>query len=199
VNGSGDLYVGPQKRTSKKRLAGSFTDIDGATALHGVACTSTTSCVAVDGEGNVIGLAIKRKRRSDGHQARYRRSKQPDGCRLPSRRCLRLRLTAKVTSSCRAAAARAGTSSTHSAATLRASLAHQTNSVLPRTPKAYDGVYPASVPLSHTQTIDSGNSVNALSCIPGTTECVAVDSKGNALYTTEATATSSSTWNHGLV
>jgi hypothetical protein len=32
--------------------------VDGTNALHGVACVSTISCVAVDGVGNVINLRI---------------------------------------------------------------------------------------------------------------------------------------------
>jgi hypothetical protein len=46
----------------------------------------------------------------------------------------------------------------------------------------------------YTQTVDSGNSLNAVSCIPATTDCVVSDSKGNAFYTTKASATSSATW-----
>jgi hypothetical protein len=42
--------------------------------------------------------------------------------------------------------------------------------------------------------IDSGNSLNAVSCISGTTECVATDSAGKALYSTNVSATGSSTW-----
>ena len=34
------------------------TDVDGALPLHGISCTSTTSCVAVDGKGDVLDLAI---------------------------------------------------------------------------------------------------------------------------------------------
>ena len=35
------------------------TDIDSTTALNGIACTSTTSCVAIDGAGNVLNLTIE--------------------------------------------------------------------------------------------------------------------------------------------
>jgi DNA-binding beta-propeller fold protein YncE len=35
------------------------TDVDGSSALNGIACTSTTSCVAVDGSGNALKLTIE--------------------------------------------------------------------------------------------------------------------------------------------
>jgi hypothetical protein len=48
---------------------------------------------------------------------------------------------------------------------------------------------------SFTQTIDSGNSLNAVTCVPGSTDCVASDSKGNAFYATNVSATGAATWN----
>lgn len=49
-------------------------------------------------------------------------------------------------------------------------------------------------PPSHTQAIDPGNGLNAVSCVPETTECVVSDSKGNALYSTDLSASASATW-----
>ena len=49
-------------------------------------------------------------------------------------------------------------------------------------------------PPSHTQAIDSGNSLNAVSCVPETTDCVVTDGKGNALYSTNVSVTSSAAW-----
>jgi streptogramin lyase len=46
-----------------------------------------------------------------------------------------------------------------------------------------------------TQSIDSGNSVNAVSCVPSTTDCVVSDSKGNAYYATNISASGNATWN----
>ncbi|HVD41476.1 MAG TPA: M4 family metallopeptidase [Solirubrobacterales bacterium] len=45
------------------------------------------------------------------------------------------------------------------------------------------------------QTIDAPNSLNAVSCIPSSTTCVASDSKGNAFYATNVSATAAATWN----
>jgi hypothetical protein len=47
---------------------------------------------------------------------------------------------------------------------------------------------------NYTQTIDSGNSLNADSCIAGTTDCITTDSKGNAFYATNVSANSAATW-----
>jgi hypothetical protein len=47
---------------------------------------------------------------------------------------------------------------------------------------------------SNSQIVDSGNSLNAVSCVPGTTECVASDSQGNAFYASEVKAGSPSAW-----
>ena len=45
------------------------------------------------------------------------------------------------------------------------------------------------------QTIDAPNSLNAISCVPTSTTCVASDSKGNAFYASNVSATSAATWN----
>jgi DNA-binding beta-propeller fold protein YncE len=47
---------------------------------------------------------------------------------------------------------------------------------------------------AYIQAVDSGNSLNAVSCVPGTTDCVVSDSAGKALYATSVSTTSSATW-----
>jgi hypothetical protein len=47
---------------------------------------------------------------------------------------------------------------------------------------------------THTQGIDIGNSLNAISCVPATTICVAADSNGDALYATDVSIASNATW-----
>ncbi|HXR31905.1 MAG TPA: Ig domain-containing protein [Solirubrobacterales bacterium] len=47
---------------------------------------------------------------------------------------------------------------------------------------------------THTQAIDVGNSLNAVSCVPGTTTCIAANSQGDALYATDVSATAAATW-----
>jgi streptogramin lyase len=45
-----------------------------------------------------------------------------------------------------------------------------------------------------TQTIDSPNSLTAVSCIPATARCVATDSEGEVFYSMNVTTTGSATW-----
>ncbi len=45
-----------------------------------------------------------------------------------------------------------------------------------------------------TQTIDSPNSIRAVSCIPSTTDCVVTDSTGKALYATNVSSSKEATW-----
>ncbi|MET0604540.1 MAG: putative Ig domain-containing protein [Baekduia sp.] len=54
---------------------------------------------------------------------------------------------------------------------------------------------PIGYDATHTQTIDAGHSLNAVSCVPGTTTCVAANSQGNAFYATNANANAPATWN----
>jgi hypothetical protein len=49
-------------------------------------------------------------------------------------------------------------------------------------------------PPSHKQAIDAPNGLNAVSCVPDTTDCVVSDSKGNALYSTDVTTSADATW-----
>ncbi len=46
----------------------------------------------------------------------------------------------------------------------------------------------------HKQLIDSGKSVSSVSCVPESTDCIVADSSGNALYSTNVSATAASTW-----
>jgi hypothetical protein len=45
-----------------------------------------------------------------------------------------------------------------------------------------------------TQDVDSATSLNAVSCVSSTTDCTVSDSRGNAFYTTNVSASSSATW-----
>jgi hypothetical protein len=47
---------------------------------------------------------------------------------------------------------------------------------------------------SWKEQIDPGNSLNAVSCVPASTECVVTDSKGNALYSTNLSAKGLFSW-----
>lgn len=58
VDSTGHLHVADTAAKIKEEAGWKSSDVDGTSALHGVACTSATSCVAVDGEGNVLDLAV---------------------------------------------------------------------------------------------------------------------------------------------
>lgn len=45
------------------------------------------------------------------------------------------------------------------------------------------------------QAIDAPNSLNAVSCVPSSTTCIASDDKGNARYSTAASTSAAATWN----
>ncbi len=47
---------------------------------------------------------------------------------------------------------------------------------------------------AYTQTVDSGYSLKAVSCVPGTTDCVASDSQGKVFYATNVSSSSASSW-----
>ncbi len=47
---------------------------------------------------------------------------------------------------------------------------------------------------SWKEQIDPGNSLNAVSCVPASTECVVADSKGNAMYSTNLSAKGPFSW-----
>ncbi len=47
---------------------------------------------------------------------------------------------------------------------------------------------------AHMQTVGAPNSLKAVTCVPETTTCVAADSKGNAFYATNVSASKAATW-----
>ena len=58
VDSKGDVHVANTAAKIMETPGWKSTDVDGTTALHGIACTSTTSCLAIDGTGNVLNLTI---------------------------------------------------------------------------------------------------------------------------------------------
>lgn len=46
-----------------------------------------------------------------------------------------------------------------------------------------------------TETVDAGRSLNAVSCVAGSTTCVAADSDGDLVYATDVSATAAASWN----
>jgi len=193
VNGSGDLYVANTEAHIKEASGWKSTDVDGSTALHGVACTSTTSCVAVDGAGNVINLVISSEGVATASKQDIDGTNELTAITCTASTCVTVDNQGNIFVSTNAGTKWTKqyddgyklTSVSCAAASLCAALDTAGNVTT---------FNPVAVPPSYTQTIDTGNSLNAASCIPTTTDCVVSDSKGNALYSTNVSTTSSATW-----
>jgi Zn-dependent metalloprotease len=71
-------------------------------------------------------------------------------------------------------------------------IATVTNTAKETTQPAWHCVYWGEY--DHKQVADSGKSLSAVSCVPETQDCVIADSSGNALYSTNVSATAASTW-----
>jgi Zn-dependent metalloprotease len=186
VNNSGDLYVADTEAKVKEASGWKASDIDGSTALHGVACTSKTSCVAVDGAGNVINLAIN----SSG-EAKEPAKHDIDGTSdLAAITCTGPATCAAVDSAGNVfVSTSAGESWSRQQALGKelTSVACASRELCVAADKtghvtAFD---PPGIPPSRTAKIDSSNSVNAVSCVPETADCIVSDSAGNALYSTD--------------
>jgi hypothetical protein len=195
VNGAGDLYVATSEAHVKETAGWKLTDIDGSTALHGVACTSTTACVAVDGAGDVIELAVN----SSG-EVKEPIKRDIDGTNsLTAVSCVPSGVCAAADSKGNVFVSNNGGASWHLQYALGVDLtsvscASPALCVAADTEGHVTAFIPQPTPPSYTQKIDSGNSVSAVSCIPSTTECVAADNKGNALYDSAVSEFASSKW-----
>jgi len=58
VDNKGNVHVANSEAKIEEEAGWKSTDVDSTKALHGVACTSTTSCLAIDGEGHLLHLTI---------------------------------------------------------------------------------------------------------------------------------------------
>ncbi len=190
VNGSGDLYVANTEAHVKEASGWKMTDIDGSIALHGVACTSTTSCVAVDGAGDVIYLTIN----SSG-EAKEPAKHDIDGTGdLTAVSCAGESTCAAVDGSGNifaSSSAGATWDKQHALGTELTSVSCASGTLCVAADKSGNATAftPAVVPTSYTQKIDSTNRVNAVSCVPLSSDCVVADSTGKALYSTAVSAT----------
>jgi Zn-dependent metalloprotease len=195
VSGSGYLYVANTEAKIKEASGWKATDIDGSTSLQGIACTSTSSCVAVDSAGDVFKLTINgsgeakelTKRDIDGTNYLTATSCTPDGA------CVAVDSKGNVFVS------RDGGSSwnlQHTLGTDLTSVSCASDALCVTVDSAGHATsfVPQGVLPNHTQTIDSGNSVKAVSCIPLAAECVVSDNKGNTQYGTAVSAVAAGTW-----
>ena len=187
VDGVGDVHVA-DSTSQIESSSWTSTDVDGTTALNGVACTSTTSCVAVDGAGNVINLAIS------GSTATASKHDIDGTNDLTAVTCTGSSTCVTVDNQGNVFVSTNGGESWTKELALgdkltSVSCASSSLCVTVDTTGNVTAFYPSS-----TQSVDSGNSLNAVSCVPGTTDCVLSDSAGKALYATNVSTTSPATW-----
>ncbi len=195
VNGSGDLYLANTEAKIKEEKGWKSTDIDGTSALHGIACTSTTSCVAVDGAGDVLHLTI-----NGSGEATTVSKLDIDGTNdltaiaCPDEAtCVAVDKIGNVFVSTSGGVA---WNDQHSVGSELTSVSCASTSLCAAVDMSGNVTTfaPLGVPPSVAQTIDSGNALNAVSCVPKTAECVTTDSKGGAFYATKVSAATSATW-----
>jgi Zn-dependent metalloprotease len=195
VNSSGDLYVANTEAKIKEATGWKSTDIDGSTALHGVACMSTTSCIAVDGAGNIIDLAI-----NSSDEATATKHDVDASNDLTAVTCTEEATCVAVDNSGNilvSGSAGQSWSKEHALGKELTSVACPSGALCVAADK--EGNVTAFTPLgvispSDTQTVDSGNSLNAISCVPNATDCVVSDSTGKTYYSTDVSALTSATW-----
>jgi YD repeat-containing protein len=170
--------------------------VDGSTALDGIACTSTSSCVAVDSSGDVLNLAI------GGTGSATATKHDIDGTtKLTAVSCSGSSTCAAVDASGNVfVSTNAGetwsreyrvsgelTSVSCASASLCAAV-DSSGRVSAFDPQS------AQAGSSYTQSLDGGASLNAVSCIAGSTDCVIGDGNGNAFYATNVSTTGTPSW-----
>jgi Zn-dependent metalloprotease len=195
VNSSGDLYVADTEAKVKEATGWKSTDIDGSTALHGVACTTTKSCIAVDGSGNVIDLAINGSGEATAKKLDVDASNDLTAVTCTEAvTCVAVDSTGTVLVSSNSGLT---WSNEHALGKDLTSVACPSSGLcaVADTEGNVTAFSPLAVSsLSATKTVDSSNSLNAVSCVPGVTDCVVSDSKGNAYYSTGINALTPATW-----
>ena len=195
VNGSGDLYVANTEAHVKEATGWKKTDVDGATALHGVACRTTTSCIAVDGEGRVLDLTLN----SSGEATTVSKLDIDATNDLTATTCASEAVCVAVDRSGNVFVSTSGGAAwnrQHALGTELTSVSCASTSLCAAadTSGNVTAFAPLGVPPSETQTIDPGNELNAVSCVPKSAECAVSDSKGGAFYATRVRAATSATW-----
>ncbi|HEX5307881.1 MAG TPA: RHS repeat-associated core domain-containing protein [Solirubrobacteraceae bacterium] len=161
--------------------------VDGTTALNGVACTATSSCIAVDGSGNVLNLSVGAGGEATATKQGIDPANSLTAVTCTSYTCVTVDNKGNVfvstdsgkTWSEQLQVKHALTSVSCSSATLCAAVDSSGNLT------AFD---PSSL-----QAVEA-NGLNAISCVPATTDCVATDSQGSAYYSTNVSTTGAATW-----
>jgi RHS repeat-associated protein len=185
-DGAGKVHVA----TSTAQIESSTwkqSSVDGTTALNGVACTSTSACIAVDAAGNVLNLAINSSGEATATKQNIDGSNSLTAVTCTGTTCVTVDNQGNVFVS------------TDSGKTWsqRYQLKHGLTSV-----SCASTVLCATVDTSGNLTAFNPNSVqpvesngiNAVACVPGTTDCVISDSNGGAYYSTNMSVSAPATW-----
>ncbi len=187
ADGVGNVHVATST-TQIESSGWTETKVDGTTALNGIACTSTTACVAIDGAGNVLNLAISGAGVATATKHNIDSTHSLNAVTCPtSAICVTVDDRGSVFTSLNAGETWTETlqfgekltSVSCSSATLCVTV-DSTGHVTSFNP-------------SLTQTVDSGNSINAVACVPSTTDCVLTDSAGKPFYSTNV-STAGASW-----
>lgn len=196
ADSNGSVHVATSE-SQVKSSSWTETSVDGTTALNGIACTSTSSCVAVDNTGNVLNLTVASngavtasKQNVDGST-----SLTAVTC-TGSFTCTAVDSSGNVFASTNAGGSwsreyqlgKALTSVSCASSSLCATV-DTAGRVTAFNPNS--GAKGSS---SYTQSVDGGSTLNAVSCVPGTTDCVLGDGNGNAFYATNVSTSSTPSW-----
>ncbi len=186
ADGVGNVHVATST-TQIESSGWTETKVDGTTALNGIACTSTTSCVAVDGTGNVLNLTISGTGEATATKHNIDSTHSLSAVTCPtSSICVTVDDRGSVFTSTNAG--ETWTETLQLGETLTSvSCASATLCVTVDSTGHVTSFNP-----SLTQLVDSGNSINAVACVPSTTDCVITDSAGKAFYSTNVSTVGAS-------
>ncbi len=194
VTSVGELYIADTEAKVKEKEAWKSTDVDGTTALHGVSCTSTTSCVAVDSTGDVLNLTIESSGAATVSKDDIDETNELTALTCVSSTCVAIDNQGNIFASTNAGESWSEQSLVIGNKLTSVSCASSSLCLaadMAGTVMTFD---PAAAPSINTKLIDSENSVNAASCILGSTDCIVSDSKGNAYYATNVNTSTNGTW-----
>jgi Zn-dependent metalloprotease len=195
VDGTGNVRVATTEARVKEATGYAATNVDGTKALTGVACSSTTNCLAIDGGKEVLKLTIAQP----AGTATVSKVAVPGAGELASVTCANATCVAVDAIGGIFTSTNSGAAWTNSygAGDKLKSVSCATVWLCAAVNVAGDVVTfnPAPTAPNLSQTVSSGNVVNASSCVPNTTTCVVSDSKGKAYYATNVSTTANATWN----
>lgn len=194
ADSTGRVYVATSE-SQVKSSAWTETNVDPSTALNGIACSSTTACVAVDTTGNVVNLKIEASGAATASRQDIDGATSLTAVACTGAVCAAVDQQGNVFVSVNSgetwseeyhvSGALTGVSCASASLCAAVDTSGRVSAFNPRSAKAGS---------SYTQSVDGGSSLNAVSCVPGSTDCVISDGKGNAFYATNVSTSSTPSW-----